>query len=175
MADCEGVDMTEGICTIDGCARRLYAKDLCGRHFYRIARYGTPDDSALVRGGPRAGKTCAIEGCEKSLYNSKRGWCKMHYDRWLRHGDVNFVKVRMGSGDQITVSGAHMRVRARRGPASTHLCQFCGGTAAHWAYDHQDPDERSSDHGPYSPDPDRYLPLCVPCHKRFDLDWLAAK
>lgn len=28
---------------------------------------------------------CAIEGCEGPVRS--RGWCRKHYDRWLRHGD----------------------------------------------------------------------------------------
>lgn len=30
-------------------------------------------------------KTCAIEECDRNKYC--RGWCKMHYTRWLTHGD----------------------------------------------------------------------------------------
>jgi len=30
-------------------------------------------------------KTCSIKGCEKS--HSAKGYCKGHYDRWLRKGD----------------------------------------------------------------------------------------
>jgi len=32
-----------------------------------------------------ATKLCSIENCEKNPH--ARGWCKMHYTRWLRHGD----------------------------------------------------------------------------------------
>lgn len=28
---------------------------------------------------------CTIEGCAKPA--KKRGWCDMHYNRWIRHGD----------------------------------------------------------------------------------------
>lgn len=31
---------------------------------------------------------CRIEGCEKFV-RLTRGWCPMHYSRWLRNGDVN--------------------------------------------------------------------------------------
>lgn len=55
-------------------------------------------------------------------------------------------------------------------PASSHQCTHCDQRAKHWAYDHTDPAERTDPKmGPYSTDLDRYLPLCVPCHKRFDL------
>ncbi|MGB3898189.1 MAG: hypothetical protein WA973_06510 [Mesorhizobium sp.] len=33
---------------------------------------------------------CKIEGCGKP--GVKRGWCGMHYQRWLRHGDTSTVE-----------------------------------------------------------------------------------
>lgn len=33
---------------------------------------------------------CVIDGCEKPV--SGRGWCKMHWTRWKRHGDPLVVK-----------------------------------------------------------------------------------
>lgn len=35
-------------------------------------------------------KKCSIEDCPK--FPVSRGWCKMHYSRWLKHGDVNITK-----------------------------------------------------------------------------------
>jgi len=32
-----------------------------------------------------ATRTCSIEGCDRE--GKKRGWCRTHYQRWLRHGD----------------------------------------------------------------------------------------
>lgn len=76
-------------------------------------------------------------------------------------------------GDEISYGSAHERVRALRGPAWGHTCAHCGGSAAHWAYDHQDPDARrdavGKNKGPYSLSPAHYLSLCVPCHVRLDL------
>lgn len=34
-------------------------------------------------------KICKIKECESKCY--VRGWCIMHYQRWLRHGDPNIV------------------------------------------------------------------------------------
>jgi hypothetical protein len=75
-------------------------------------------------------------------------------------------------GDQVGNRAAHQRVIKLRGNATSYLCEHCCGPAVHWAYDHRDPQELPSDDGPYSTDPDRYMPLCVPCHKRFDLAYL---
>lgn len=35
--------------------------------------------------------TCAIDGCERRA--QARGWCKMHWKRWRRHGDPQRVSV----------------------------------------------------------------------------------
>ena len=42
---------------------------------------------------------CGIEGCKRQ--GKKRGWCAMHYERWLRHGDPSFRKrvVMIGSSE----------------------------------------------------------------------------
>lgn len=72
-------------------------------------------------------------------------------------------------GDQIGVAQAHARVVQARGRADSYPCQHCDGEAREWAYDHQDPDEVPSSEGPYSLDVSRYMPLCVRCHRQFDL------
>jgi hypothetical protein len=42
-------------------------------------------------------KICSIEGCENIAY--RRGWCRAHYARYLRHGNPNFyVKEQHGMG-----------------------------------------------------------------------------
>lgn len=37
----------------------------------------------------KTNRICSVEGCCKPA--RKRGWCSMHYRRWLVHGDVNYV------------------------------------------------------------------------------------
>ena len=54
-----------------------------------------------ICGGRRRGmkiKQCAVLHCEQPV--DSRGWCKKHYHRWRRHGDLNTVKQR---GRQRTV------------------------------------------------------------------------
>ncbi|BDZ41626.1 hypothetical protein GCM10025865_09250 [Paraoerskovia sediminicola] len=70
----------------------------------------------------------------------------------------------------ITYKGAHRRVGRRRGRARDHGCVDCGGPARHWCYTHDDPAELEDGRGyEYSPDPQRYEPRCVSCHKHVDL------
>jgi hypothetical protein len=137
---------------------------MCNPHYFSQYRYGDPLASKRrKRGG------CKIDGCPKP--HSGLGWCKEHYDRWLRCGDPLAT---FEPRTDIGYGAAHMRVRELRGAATAHPCQRCGGVAAQWAYDHSDPEQREDlAHGPYSLDPERYDPLCVPCHKRFDLARLA--
>ena len=37
----------------------------------------------------RTKKLCSIDGCDKKHY--ARGWCRVHYERWKRNGDPEFV------------------------------------------------------------------------------------
>jgi hypothetical protein len=68
-----------------------------------------------------------------------------------------------------TYAAAHLRVVRERGDAAAHRCARCPSPADEWAYDHTDSRELLDDVGrPYSLNPNFYLPLCRPCHRRFD-------
>jgi len=160
------------VCSVDGCDRAHLARDLCGTHYERLRRTGSVGPATIAPHVPLA-RPCAVDGCEKGG-RRKRDLCEMHYRRLRLHGDPGLVLLKMGTGDEVTNTAAHERVRRARGRAAEHACQHCGGPAEHWAYDHADPDERQSARGPYSPNPDHYISLCVACHKRFDLDFLGS-
>lgn len=130
-------------------------------------------------------KACDVEPCERMARTQGAELCEMHYYRRYRTGSTadpiyrgrkpRILKgLRKGethpawAGDHPSYSGAHMRVRAQRGNAKDHQCS-CGKPAAQWAYRHDDPKELQSRWGAYSADTERYEPMCVPCHKRFDL------
>lgn len=68
------------ICSVDACETKVYARELCGRHYKQVLRHGQvrPD---------RAPAECAAEPCDRRAVT--RGWCHGHYLRWRRTGDVN--------------------------------------------------------------------------------------
>lgn len=59
-------------CSIPGCDREHYCKDMCQRHY----------QAAWVKERPSF--DCSAEGCEKPQKSS--GWCAMHVYRLLKHG-----------------------------------------------------------------------------------------
>jgi hypothetical protein len=123
-------------------------------------------------------KLCSIENCED--VHHARGYCQKHYCRWKNHGTTNVVlnageNHRKWTGSDVTYGGMHQRVRKKRGKASAYQCgnADCKSQAYHWSYDHSDPDEKFEMYQgymvSYSIDVEHYLPLCVRCHKVFDL------
>lgn len=154
----------------DGCLRPVASGGWCNAHYLRLSIHGEvgPVEVRDTRPAPR---TCAFPGCSKM--RSKRDWCGTHYERWRVHGDVTITHVARGNPGYLA---SHKQVYRRKGKASGQICAHCGGQAAQWAYDHNDPNECT---GPmvvrnevvelrYSQDAEHYIPLCVPCHVRFD-------
>lgn len=104
----------------------------------------------------------------------KRGLCRKHYERWLKHGDVSVVLPSGGSsswfprgeahpdwtGDTVGYFGMHKRIEAVRGKASSHGCiNGClDASGIEWAYTH-DTDSR---------DVMNYRPMCKRCHHQYD-------
>lgn len=66
-------------CEAIECARTVYARGLCSRHYKQQLRHGgvQPD---------RVPALCAVPRCERAAVT--RGWCHGHYQRWSRQGDV---------------------------------------------------------------------------------------
>jgi hypothetical protein len=112
------------------------------------------------KGGPQPCPSC---GGPKTFYAKSCARCQ---DKT----GANNPKWR--SDDAVTYDAMHQRVVAARGRPGAYACDHCSAPAEEWAYDHTDPDERRSpsgrDDGPFSLDTARYMPLCVPCHRRFD-------
>lgn len=159
--------MAESTCSVPGCGEPVNVKRLrlCRMHYMRWYRTGDAGMAAKQRQQPPA--ACTFPNCPNPP-PYRRGLCSMHDKRRRKHGDPALGA--RPPADAVGYLGVHHRLRQLRGDAGEHACQHCKDRAYDWAYDHGDPDERQDPRrGPYSLDPDRYLPLCRSCHKRFDL------
>lgn len=171
------------MCSIEGCEKSVKALDMCGMHYQRLKKHGDPLYERPLRVGV---ERCSIDGCNRLL--RARGMCPTHYRRWSIHGDPNVVlPPHRTSGpdhyawlpdDELSYNQVHQRLhRGERGPAKNYSCTHCGATAQDWAYTNDCPDEKISDAPDslgyrYSSDPNRYIPLCRTCHKRFDSEFI---
>lgn len=181
-------------CDVDGCGKpaRSLTAELCPMHYHRQYRYGTLErTSTLVARGERQTTRPPHNtpgerfGTLTLVRRSGSGWlcqCDCGQTRWTMVGCLNRTGDQSTCGikanhlsNHVDYAGAHGRVRRTRGPASTHPCIDCGRAAAHWSYDHTDPNERTSQAEQtqgvaYSLDIEHYQARCVPCHKRYDMN-----
>lgn len=176
--------MTQSTCPVDGCPKEVLRKGYCYAHYMKQWRYGTPTPTFPPRwkdlAGMRFGTLTPVERTSRGEWMCV---CDCGEEVTRRSGTLN----KHGDGNTCGRSGrhyytdtpgyaaAHGRVRFIHGAASSHACRDCGQSAYHWSYDHEDPDELYFEYKPgkfaaYSADPARYVPRCVPCHKRYDLD-----
>lgn len=166
---------TFDVCQVDGCEKspRSTVSRYCEMHYYRIRRNGTLDTVA-----PRVPDAeCILDGCDAPAGYAD-GHCRNHRLGLNRNGDYlnhaeGHLSPRWLSDDEVTYGTIHQRVKRWRGSASDHSCVDCGTVAAHWSYNHKDPDQRFEKYQgysiPYSIDPSFYEPRCVKCHKKLDL------
>lgn len=108
--------------------------------------------------------TCSL--CGEPVF--ARGWCKMHWTRWRRHGDPNVVLKSSGGSGRVRVSDptyrtVHKRLVAQRGKATDYPCVDCGQSAREWSYKNGGSRDRS-----FSADLGDYEPRCRSCHARLD-------
>ena len=162
-------------CTVPGCTRSRYQRRrMCAPHAMRVRRYGDPLAGPGVRSadltGRRFGRLVVIDRadarrwrcvCDCGETTTVRAWC-------LTGGSTGSCGQHRRR-DDVGYSGVHRRLAVDFGPASAHRCADCGGDAAQWSYSREDADERMSEDGPYSLNPEHYAPRCVPCHKAMDL------
>lgn len=166
-------------CMFEGCDKPLRSPGakMCEGHYMQSYR---GQELRPLRPRRVEGDECLAEGCS----SKRRGqWCAMHEARLLRHGSLDRVippeerALRRGEAhpnwvDEPTYQLAHSRLKRRLGPASAHRCTECDCAAAHWAYvGHREPEQRM----PYSVVVEDYRPMCVRCHKRYDMQFLTVK
>ena len=185
--------LTAAICAVDNCVKPVKHKSgqYCYAHYMKNWRYGTPTpEHRKFRQdltGLKIGKITVV------AFHSDAKWkcvcdCGKMFSR--RTGELNRAK---RTGETATCGSgicrrkpdgeymlAHHRLRRDLGAASNFNCIKCGNQARQWAYDHGDPNEMYSEMAgiegiAYSLDASHYMPMCVKCHKRFDMDRLGGK
>ena len=169
-------------CTVDNCTKPIKRRGYCYGHYMKAWRYGTPTPEHPAR---YADLTRHRFGTLTIIARYEGMWlahCDCGRYRIARVGDINRTLDATTCGipgqhlaPAPSYGAAHERVKRLHGAPSTHDCIDCGNTAAHWSYNHSDPDELyaeglSANPIAYSPDPQHYSARCVPCHKRYDLD-----
>ena len=145
--------MDKGTCGHEtGCDRPVWAKELCKKHYM--------DRRAEVLKQQK----CKNERCDNPR-GATGGYCPTCYSRSRTYGDPNAGpprRKRRTEGPRSGKSSAyhvnHAMVRKERGPAWNHSCEHCGGQAQTWAMKH----------GSSGESPDDYMPLCWPCHAKYD-------
>lgn len=108
--------------------------------------------------------------CRACMIEYKREWRRA---RGIGPRRVKAPRTPKPHTHSTTYRAVHKRVQRAKGHASNHPCAHCTSTAEEWAYDHTDPAPLVGTTGrgisaEYSTDLARYLPLCKPCHSRFD-------
>ena len=171
-------------CDVTGCGKpaRTHTAELCPMHYHRMYRNGSLQRLELQPKwvditGERFGTLTVSERRDQR-------WlcvCDCGAERLASAGELNRTGDANTCGtpgrhlsEDIGYNAAHGRVHRLHGPARDHLCVDCSQPAAHWSYNHDDPDERyasglSDGPIPYSIDPQHYSPRCVSCHKTFDI------
>lgn len=158
------------VCSVAGCDRKHQGRGFCEAHLRRFLTHGDPGPAEIEPRRP--GLPCSVNGCENAAEG--RGLCDKHLQRERKTGSATTPLPEHGptwTGNEATYGAVHLRLRERRGRASTHQCAKCGVQAEQWAYDHSDPSPKFNERDqPYSTDLTRYLPLCKVCHRRMDAE-----
>lgn len=171
-------------CAVEGCQKpgRSKTARICSMHYHRVYRYGSinPVHEPTFEDvrGRRYGSLVPL----RRVGDKWHCQCDCGNTRRASAGELNRTDQRNTCGDKAahrreyaTYPAAHARLRADRGPAKAHPCVGCGGQAAHWSYNHDDPGEMYFDDPSsgctlaYSVKQGSYSARCATCHKRFDM------
>lgn len=114
------------VCAWEDCDRAdLIGRGLCGGHYQRAVRSGRIYDfpsSRVTRPDDPSAPRCRVEGCEKARWARQpgRGYCAMHYRRWMRHGDPLVRKRVAVEAGQTCSSDGCARPASTRGLCPGH-------------------------------------------------------
>lgn len=71
-------------CVIDGCDEHATIRAMCGRHDYRVLKYGDPHWQApprvtkvYQRKGPPPARVCTVDGCQSGTFGNHL--CQPHF------------------------------------------------------------------------------------------------
>ena len=144
--------MADGTCARSDCDRPVLCKGVCKKHYME-------DRAERLRA-----EQCITEGCANPR-GSTGGYCPACYQRVKAYGDPlagpprrKRRRVTVPTGTTSDYHKNHREVRKARGPAWSHSCEHCAGQAQTWAMKHES--DGSS--------PEDYMPLCWPCHAKYD-------
>lgn len=125
----------------------------------------------MTRTWKRRDPICTVEGCGRK--HDSRGFCSTHRVRWAKYGDPLYVAPNARwTGENASYAAMHHRLTRTRGKPNQSPCVDCGNTADEWSYTGNAPDERIDESRalPYSLDMSRYVPRCMSCHRKLDLN-----
>lgn len=77
------------LCEVSNCDNRAHIRSLCGKHYARYLRHGSPTGGRAPR-RTKPQKICNLTGCAHPVV--ARGLCNAHYSQWKSH---NFSEVRL--------------------------------------------------------------------------------
>ena len=113
-----GVDMQDSTCSVNGCELSKKSAGMCSKHYTRLRRHGSTDDSILRR-KPNIGN-CSVPDCEQPM--RKRTWCAAHYSQWTQTGEVKPFGYKWAERGSCKVCGQPCTERGRREYCSS-ACQ----------------------------------------------------
>lgn len=125
------------ICEVFDCNKPTKARDLCPAHYSQLRRTGSPTGSlkkpeTINPEGFMAQQPvlyCLVKGCDNP--HLCKGYCSMHYQRWINNGDPLISKAPTGKPEDPC---SKCKINSRRSSPTTgkvhSWCQPCMNEAS---------------------------------------------